>query len=122
MSDHEDYSNYEEFGPEPPEFPDELKICGNCEYFKDQEGVRGQFRGGVIGSIEYVAQCINMNSGCRDFGNDDDIWDGLVFVPWDGRVCLNFEPCAEALAEAKAIAEERRDPYAANGVSERDFY
>lgn len=107
---------------EAPVIPDELKVCGECEYynFREENVPSGQFNQGSYRAG--VKQCLHAHSGCTDFANGDDILDGMVFVPFDGRICKNFEPCAEALAAAADAAEYDRDPYAYNGVNERDFY
>ena len=117
---HEDYSNYNEFGPEPASIPDELKICGNCAHcdVADQPVyIRTPGGSKVCGG-----QCLYPASGCTDFENDADIMDGAVFVPFDGRTCENFEPSPECLAQAEDYAEYDRDPYAYSGVDRREFY
>lgn len=108
----------EDFSP-APELPDELKICGECEYYAYDQPICLCAHGGqrVRG-----AQCLYQASGCTDFETGNDILDGVVFVPFTGRPCSNFEPCAEALAAAAEAAEYERNPYAANGVDQRDFY
>ena len=101
------------------DIPDEYKTCGCCEYCAQGQVVyistaHGRERG---------AQCLYQASGCTYFESGNDILDGVVFVPFTGRPCPNFEPTAEALAAAADAAEYERDPYAYNGVNEgRDFY
>ena len=116
--EHEDYNNYEEFGPEPPEIPDEYRVCGWCEYC-DQPDHPVYIKGRDI--ITKGGQCLYRASMCVDGERDEDILDGAVFVPFDGQVCKNFEPCAEALREAADAAEYNRDPYTYNGVSPKNF-
>ena len=118
---HDDYNNYDEFGPEPLEIPDGLKDCGNCAHFRlyDPHQHMPIFDGR---KWIYGGQCTCISSGGVDFENDSDIPDGFVFVLVDGRPCGRFEPCARARAEAADWAEQASDPYAYNGVSERDFY
>ena len=106
---------------EGPGFPDELKVCGCCQYCDSpDQAVYLRTPGGFKAR---GGQCLYPACGCTDFETGCDILDGAVFVAFTGRPCPNFEPTAEALAAAADAAEYERDPYAYNGVNEgRDFY
>ena len=106
---------------EGPGFPDELKVCGCCQYCDSpDQAVYLRTPGGFKAR---GGQCLYPACGCTDFETGCDILDGAVFVAFTGRPCPNFEPTAEALAAAADAAEYERDPYACNGVNEgRDFY
>lgn len=93
---HEDYNDFAEFGPEPPEIPEEMKLCGWCESYSMHCSVQ-IFTGA---GYEEGAQCTCSSSGCANFADDEDIRDGAVFVPFFGRPCQNFAASQDALDEA----------------------
>ena len=95
--EHEDYNSFAEFGPEPPEFPDEMRVCGWCEHYSRHSEVSinmGSYR-------ELGAQCLHTNAMCCEAEDGDDILDGRVFVLASGRPCKNFDPSQAALEEAE---------------------
>ena len=90
---------------EAPALPDELQICGFCEYCDV----------GMAPFMVLTSYGDTIESRYY-YGRPSDAPDPLrTLVELDTPACGHFKPTAEALADAAAEAEHCRDPYACNG-------
>ena len=89
------------------EVPEEYKMCMHCEHFDAN----------MAPFICYPADC-----GERElkYCNSDNMPQNTL-VEADTDACPWFKPDEEARAAAEDHATYNADPYAYNGVSERDF-
>lgn len=98
----------EDFSPPSPEIPEACRICKFCEYFDKDPKKPTPFTFMSEGGDDY--ECY----ACLAVENR--------LVEEDTSCCKDFLPNAEAEAEAQDEENYRRDPYAYNGVSRRDFF
>ena len=109
---HEDYSNYNEFGPEPASIPDELKICGNCAFYDAKMAPVTVF-------TAYGDEIEARNCECDDLGYRNYV---LTEYETNACPCRYFTPTAETRAAAEDYAAEEINRHKYNGIGPHDFY